>query len=141
MAKETIEEMVTIPESQIMHDADELLIAPNDFNESHLQAIRYAARFLRHRGYNDESEDLLTEAGIASVPMYDIEESEFMQKLQQEGIRPQLQGFLQAGTGKNAIRYPIVVLHGDVMRYEMFYQKLKHTLREEFEAELQNGDN
>jgi hypothetical protein len=140
MAKETIEEMVSIPESQIMHDADELVVAPNEFNNSHLEAIRYAARFMRYKGYHDESEELLLEAGIETVPVYDIEDSEFIKRLQEEGIRPQLQGFLTAGTGRDAIRYPIVVLHGDIMRYEMFYQKLKHTLREEFEAELQNDD-
>jgi hypothetical protein len=43
------------------------------------------------------------------------------------------------GEGEDAIRYPIIVLNGDILRYEMFFQKLKSDLREELKAEL-NGD-
>lgn len=140
MAKQDVKDLINTPAEELMHDADEIIISPNDFNKNHLEAIRYAARFLRYKGYLDESEELLMEAGIDPVPTYELSNSEYIQRLEAEGLRPHVQGFLKAGSGKDAIRYPIIVMNGDIMRWEMFYQKLKHDLKEEAKAELQNGD-
>lgn len=125
----SVEEMISIPANEIMHDADELVVAPNSMSEDNLLGIRYAARFLRHRGLVEESEDLLRECRIEQVPNYDLNDSEFIQRLDSEGIKPHIQGWMQVGTGKEAIRYPIVVMSGDIMRWEIFYQKLKNDLK------------
>lgn len=127
----SVEEMVNIPSEMIMHDADELIVAPNSMSEDNLLGIRYAARFLRHKGLIQESEELLTECHIQQVPNYNVEDSEFIQKLIENGINPMIQGWMQVGSGTEAIRYPIVVLTGDIMRWEMFYQKLKHDLKQD----------
>jgi len=127
----SVEELISIPANEIMHDADELVVAPNSMSEDNLLGIRYAARFLRHRGLVEESEDLLRECKIQQVPNYDLDDSEFIQKLRSEGIEPHIQGWMQIGTGKEAIRYPIIVLNGDIVRWEIFYQKLKHDLKQE----------
>lgn len=128
---DSVEEMINIPSEMIMHDADELIVAPNSMSEDNLLGIRYAARFLRHKGLIQESEELLTECRIQQVPNYNVEDSEFIQKLNEHGITPMIQGWMQVGSGTEAIRYPIVVLTGDIMRWEIFYQKLKHELKQD----------
>ena len=122
-----------------MNNADELFIAPNAFNDDHFDAIKYAARFLRFNGHLDLEEQLLEECGINPIPVFPIEESEFVQRLHAEGLSPHVQGYLRMGEGEDAIRYPIIVLNGDILRYEVFFQKLKSDLREELKAEM-NGD-
>lgn len=125
------EEIINTRVDMLVHDADELIIGPNSMKEDHLTGIRYAARFMRHKGLIEESEELLTECNIEQVPNYDIENSEFVQRLIAEGITPHIQGFLKMGQGKEAIRYPIVALNGDILRWEIFFQKLKHDLKQE----------
>ena len=126
------------PERQL-NNADELFIAPNAFNNDHFDAIKYAARFLRFNGHLDLEEKLLEECGINPIPVFPIEESEFVQRLHAEGLSPHVQGYLRMGEGEDAIRYPIIILNGDILRYEQFFQKLKFDLREELKAEM-NGD-
>jgi hypothetical protein len=137
MPKDSVEDMINTPSEYIMHDADDLLIGPKDMTKQHLEGIIYAARFMRHRGGVHEAEELLTECGINTVPQYDLENSEFIRRVEAEGMKAHVQGFMRAGKGKDAIRYPIIMVNGDIMRWEIFMQKLKSDLKEE----LKNDSN
>ena len=55
--------------------------------------------------------------------------------MQQEGISVSLQGYMKVGINEEAIRYPIIILSGDVMRFECMFQKLKHDLKNELQSE------
>lgn len=130
-----LDELKSIDSSELMNQVDEVLIGANDLNDDHKVGIKIAAEFMRRNGLGEASEDLLHSYEMNPIPIFPIEESEFCQRMQQEGINVSIQGYMKVGINEEAIRYPIIILSGDVMRFECMFQKLKHDLKNELQSE------
>ena len=116
-------------------DKDEFIKGANDLNDDNKLGLKLAAEFMRSHGLEDAAHDLLNQYEMKVIPTYNMEDSEFVQRMQAENIPVNLQGYMKVGQGDEAIRYPMIVLSGDVMRFECMFQKLKHDLKNELQSE------
>ena len=116
-------------------DNDEFIKGANDLNDDNKLGLKLAAEFMRSNGLEDAAHDLLNQYEMKVIPTYNMEDSEFVQRMQAENIPVNLQGYMKVGQGDEAIRYPMIVLSGDVMRFECMFQKLKHDLKNELQSE------
>lgn len=116
-------------------DKDEFIKGANDLNDDNRLGLKLAAEFMRSHGLEEAAHDLLNQYEMKVIPTYDMEDSEFIQRMQAENVPVNLQGYMKVGQGDEAIRYPIVILSGDVMRFECMFQKLKHDLKNELQSE------
>lgn len=125
---EDIKELQEIPSELLMGLTNDIAIGSNTISEEQKKAMMYAARFLQERGQNDLAEELLLKYNVKKLKEYDLNSSEFIQYLKDAGITYNIQGFVTVGSGNDAIKYPILVLTGDIMRWEIAFQKMKYEM-------------
>lgn len=116
-------------------DNDEFIKGANDLNDDNRLGLKLAAEFMRSHGLDEAAHDLLNQYEMKVLPTFNMEDSEFVQRMRAENIPVNLQGYMKVGHGDEAIRYPIIILSGDVMRFECMFQKLKHDLKNELQSE------
>lgn len=133
----TIEELIAISSSELMHQADDIIIGANILTDEHKNGLKLAAEFMRSHGLEEAAHDMLYRYNMEVIPTFPIENSEWANRMKDAGVAVNVQGYMKVGEGKDAIRYPIIMMSGDIMRYEIMFQKLKHDLKNE----LQNEDN
>lgn len=133
----TIEELIAISSSELMHQADDIIIGANTLTDEHKNGLKLAAEFMRSHGLEEAAHDMLYLYNMEVIPTFPIENSEWANRMKDAGVAVNVQGYMKVGEGKDAIRYPIIMMSGDIMRYEIMFQKLKHDLKNE----LQNEDN
>lgn len=131
----SVDELLEVEGDKIMHEADELIISSNDITDGHKAGLKLAAEFMRSHGLEEAAHDLLNLYNMEVLPTYNLEDSEFIQRMKEANININPQGYIKVGEGRDAIRYPIVMISGDIMRFEIMFQKLKHDLKNELQSE------
>lgn len=126
-----------IPAHELLNNVEQedLIEAGNALNDFQRQGVNIAAEWLRSKGMFNESEELLVAHNLKTVPIFPIQESECVRRMQDGGIVCVNQGYLTMGEGTGAIRYPIIAITTDVMRLEVFFQTLKYELKNELQSE------
>ncbi|AIX24381.1 hypothetical protein AAJ62_gp037 [Synechococcus phage ACG-2014g] len=126
-----------IPDYELLNNVEQedLIEGGNALNDYQRQGVNIAAEWLRSKGMFDESEELLIAHNLKTVPVFPIQDSECVRRMENGGIRCVNQGYLTMGEGQQAIRYPIIGITTDVMRLEVFFQTLKHELKNELQSE------
>lgn len=94
-------------------------------NDDHKKAAEEIAKFIKDQGHASLSDLILQRFNIREVPYYDITQSKFYQECQKAGIFVATQGFIQEGTGLDAIQYPLCVISGDIRRLDKFIDSIK----------------
>lgn len=131
----SVEELLEVEVGSLMHEADDIILGANDITDEHRTGLKLAAEFMRSHGLEEAAHDLLNLYNMEVLPTYDLEDSEFIQRMRAANININPQGYLKVGEGKDAIRYPMIMLSGDIMRFEIMFQKLKHDIKNELQSE------
>lgn len=132
---EDIKELQEIPSEMLKNLTSDLVIGSNTINEEQKKAMTYAARFLEEKGQPGLAEELLLKYNVRKLKEYDLNSSEFIQYLRNAGIAYHIQGFVTVGSGDDAIKYPILTMTGDIMRWEIAFLKMKSEVTQNAEGE------
>lgn len=131
----SVDELIEVEADKLMHEADDLILGANDITDEHRAGLKLAAEFMRSHGLEEAAHDLLNLYNMEVLPTYNLDDSEFIQRMRAANIHINPQGYMKVGEGKDTIRYPIVMISGDIMRFEIMFQKLKHDLKNELQSE------
>ena len=89
-------------------DSDEFIKGANDLNDDNKLGLKLAAEFMRSNGLDEAAHDLLNQYEMKVLPTFNMDDSEFVQRMKAENIPVNLQGYMKVGHGDEAIRYPML---------------------------------
>lgn len=109
-----------IDENSIRHHFDY-----GALSEDHKAAAEEIAKFIKDQGHAQLGDLILQRFEIKQIPTYDLTQSKFYQECQKAGIFCATQGFLQEGSGLEAMQYPLCVISGDIRQLDKFIDSIK----------------
>jgi hypothetical protein len=95
-------------------------------NEDHKQAAEEICKFLRDLRLNETADLVAQRFQLTQIPEYDMTQSKFYEECNKVGIFVACQGFLQEGSGLDAIKYPLVNISGDIRKMDMLVESIKN---------------
>jgi predicted house-cleaning noncanonical NTP pyrophosphatase (MazG superfamily) len=95
-------------------------------NDEHKKVAEEICKFLRDSNLKEIADVISQRFQLVQIPEYDMTQSKFFKECNKVGIFVACQGFLQEGTGTDAMKYPMVNISGDIRKMDQLIDSIKN---------------